>query len=231
MGESAGRRLSGHRELVSSSVGDDPAARSFLAANYRRGRPYMNAKVQLFQLQLSQYQHDQKYHKDIWLLSVHGRLNHFALHFCKYTGYLAEIIGEPNPSKFQRLVTDSFIVCLAAANTLNMQIAEELINHDINTADNLNDLASRLAKTSNANFSDHSVFLKHVAVEAGRLAKACESIDHLERYPSREVIAETVVDLFKTFLMAAHCNGMDIAREAKSRLLEVEKKHIFHGYL
>ena len=49
-----------------------------------------SAETILFTLQLEQFEHDEKYHREIARLTTHHRLNHMALHFAKYTGQLAD---------------------------------------------------------------------------------------------------------------------------------------------
>ncbi len=52
----------------------------------------MTVEEQLLAMQWAQLQHDERYHKEITLLSVADRMKHFALHMAKYLGYFAETL-------------------------------------------------------------------------------------------------------------------------------------------
>ena len=54
---------------------------------------HSSAADELFALQIAQLKHDEFYHREIARLTVHARLNHMALHLCKYVGQLADRLG------------------------------------------------------------------------------------------------------------------------------------------
>jgi len=51
-----------------------------------KGNHPKNVFEEIFELQLEQLRHDEKYHKEICSLSVKNRINHMVLHFAKYSG-------------------------------------------------------------------------------------------------------------------------------------------------
>ncbi len=186
---------------------------------------------ELFQLQLEQFRHDEVYHREISRLSVHQRLNHMALHFSKYTGQIAEICQTRDDALLQRAITDAFIISLCSANTLNMRIADQIEGCEMASISDLVDLGAVLAKRGEVENFNPLWFLKSMAIPTGRMAKGCESVDHLEPFPFNERIKESVVDICKTILIAASLRNLDLASAVRTRLAGVKEKLIFHGHL
>src|SRR5260221_5150544 len=85
----------------------------------------MTVQEQLLALQWSQLKHDELYHKEITLLPVADRMKHFALHMAKYLGYFAEAM-DSDSDRFERTLVDAFIIALAAANTLSLDLGKVL---------------------------------------------------------------------------------------------------------
>src|SRR5437868_13538203 len=73
-------------------------------------------------IQLDQFKHDETYHREIARLSTQDRLKHMALHFAKYAGNLAEPTSDEIALK--KAVTDTFIIAVSTANTLNVRVSE-----------------------------------------------------------------------------------------------------------
>jgi hypothetical protein len=161
----------------------------------------------LDRLQWEQFEHDEKYHREIARLTVQDRLKHMALHFTKYAG---EIFAGPSEDKFRRLVTDTLIIGISAANTLNIRLADNI------------------GQTDAGNASD---FDRHLVVAAGRMATACEKLDHLEDFPFRPHIAGEVVKIIDAALAVFMDKGWDVPTTIKDRLAPVKAKSIFFGKL
>lgn len=161
----------------------------------------------LDQLQWGQFEHDEKYHREIARLTVQDRLKHMALHFSKYAG---EIFAEPSDDKYRRLVTDTLIIAISAANTLNIRIADIVGQTE---ADNATD------------------FDRQLVIAAGRMATACEKLDHLEDFPFRTHIAGEVVKIINAALTVFFDKGWDVPSTIKNRLAPVKAKSIFYGKL
>lgn len=178
------------------------------------------ARNELFQLQLEQMRHDERYHPEISRLTVHHRLNHLALHFAKYAGRVATMVMEDNNSDIDRTLTDIFIIALSTANVLNLDLGKALSSR----------LAADLKVTDTQDGSLVGLLLP-VTIASGRMAKACESIDHLEAVKFREEISDCVVRLSTLSAEAANVRGLDIALEIRNRLEKVRAAKLFHGYL
>jgi hypothetical protein len=64
-------------------------------------------------LQRAQFDHDERFHREITRLSIEARLKHMALHFCKYTGRFAAVVHSPEDSSLRsKTITDTFIISL-----------------------------------------------------------------------------------------------------------------------
>lgn len=139
-------------------------------------------------LLLRQAKHDRLYHRDIDGLAKGPKLQHLALHFAKYIGRLAT--AEPSPSKthFVRTLTDFFIIALSASNALGLtsaQIAESLrrSKHIVQSVSGTNPVSAAQA------------LALRLAPPVGRLAKACEALDHLEDVPFAADMRSAVVEI------------------------------------
>ena len=161
----------------------------------------------LDRLQWEQFEHDEKYHREIARLTVQDRLKHMALHFAKYAG---EIFAEPSEDKFRRLVTDTLIIGISAANTLNIRLADIV---------------------GQAHTGDTSEFGRQLVIASGRMATACEKLDHLEDFPFRPHIAGEVVKIIDAALAVFMDKGWDAPISIKDRLVPVKAKSIFYGTL
>lgn len=161
----------------------------------------------LDRLQWEQFEHDEKYHREIARLTVQDRLKHMALHFAKYAG---EIFAGPSEDKFRRLVTDTLIIGISAANTLNIRLADNV------------------GQTDAGNASD---FDRQLVVAAGRMATACEKLDHLEDFPFRSHIAGEVLKIIDSAIAVFVDREWDVVISIKERLAPVKAKSIFYGKL
>lgn len=158
----------------------------------------------LARLQWAQFEHDEKFHREIARLTVQDRLKHMALHFAKYSGGLAE---EPDGEELCRLVTDVFVIALSSANILNLKLADR---HNELYRGNGGDFATK------------------VAISSGRMAAACEKMDHLEAFPFREKITEAVLDLLGAAIEFADRQCWDMPSLVAARLQPVKEKSIFY---
>lgn len=181
----------------------------------------------LLDLQWTQLSHDERYHKDVVILPLGERVKHMALHMAKYVGYLAEIEGD-DPERVSRVLTDAFIITLATANTLNQDLARDLgaLAADFDFRTTGQKLADELDSSS-----DVSGLLRPFARHAGALAKACESLDHMERFPFRDAMRESNLALFKLVIAAASARSLDLGALYTARLCVIEERSIFDDRL
>lgn len=186
----------------------------------------MTSTSSLLDLQWAQLTHDERYHKDIIVLPLGDRVRHMALHMAKYAGNIAEIEGD-DPQRVARILTDAFVITLATANALNQDLGQEVCGGGPT------DL-QRLGQTLASDFggsNDLTGLLRPFARHAGALAKACESLDHVESYPFREAMKSSNLALFKLVVSAAAVRALDLDALYKDRMREIEMRSIFDSRL
>ena len=191
----------------------------------------MTVRDELFTLQLEQLKHDQKYHRDICILPIHQRINHMALHFSKYSGRIAEYYGSNDARPLNSTIIDTFIISLVSANIMNILLADHIPFANDNELNSLKELGSSLVDNTDYDYRDRSWLLKAIAIPSGRLAKACESLDHIDTYSYREQMVKCTAEICVVALVAATTREIDLRQLAKQRLSEVESNLIFHGYV
>lgn len=181
----------------------------------------------LYQLQLNQLHHDERFHKEIVRLPVHQRISHMALHFAKYSGQLASEFLTPSCSEQQRskLIIDCFAIAVSSANILNIRISDRLLSDSTTDIDSIPELAEVYADEL-VTSSKYWLLLQSTSL-SGKIAKACESLDHLEPYDYREKFLDGVMGLIKVYMAAAHTLDIDIETALAERLHAVKKKSIF----
>lgn len=184
-----------------------------------------SARKVLFELQVEQHHHDETYHREIARLSLHHRLNHMALHFAKYAGKIAIANNE------QALVAvhiDIIIIALSTTNILNVQLWN-ILEHGDREFPGLvpfgRELATRLQKV----LKDRAELLRENAIATGRIAAACEKIDHLEDISFRTEIVAGVRQLAMLSIAFLALQGVDPAEAVRQRLRGVKERLVLHG--
>lgn len=158
-------------------------------------------------LQRRQYRHDLDFHPDILALSVVDRLKHMTLHQAKYAARLLDGSDDCNTKEFERLFTDVFIICLATANTL----LQDLSSCNIPGAPALN-----------------TPFKNRHLLAVGQMAKACESIDHLEDFPYRRHLSQANLEVARCVVAESERHSFNLTEAYCSRLDEVERNSPFN---
>ncbi|PXW76461.1 hypothetical protein C7451_105236 [Blastomonas natatoria] len=130
-----------------------------------------------------------------------------ALHFAKYAGRLQE---DSSNLTFKKVATDSLIIAISSANILNIDL----------TTEGLDCASSDSAREG---------FAKRLAIAAGRMAGACERLDHLEDFPFRAAITAEVLSILRACIDLFDAEGWLLAQEREKRLAPVKAKSIFHG--
>jgi hypothetical protein len=162
---------------------------------------------ELDQLQREQFEHDEKYHREIARLTVQNRLTHMTLHFAKYAGSLAEGCDE---ARLKQITTDVFVIALSSANILNTRLSD------------VGDLQSVDPVEAEADFA------RGLSIAAGRMSAACEKLDHLEDFPFRPVIRDGVIACAKTALAFCAFMNWNVGGMVRERLKGIKTKSIFH---
>lgn len=186
---------------------------------------------QLLTMQSQQYDHDEFFHKEITRLNIHQRLNHMALHFAKYAGKICNcILNAQDEQILKKTVIDSFIISTTCANILNIRISDKLSFSHTQMPESLLDLGYDVTNQLGIDTKDPLWLIKTYPIVVGELAKACESVDHLESYQYRESIADCVIKICSLMLVAASHLNIDLATEVSNRLTGVKKKSIFFDH-
>jgi hypothetical protein len=105
-------------------------------------------------------------------------------------------------------VTDTFIIAVSTANILNLRLSSAL---------------------DEADDPGENSFGQLLTIYAGRMAAACEKLDHLEDVPFRCVIRDSALALLQVATGESSRRGWDITSLTRDRLAEVKQKMIFHG--
>jgi hypothetical protein len=188
------------------------------------------AASRLYDLQVEQLTHDESFHKDVVILPLADRIKHMALHNAKYVGYFIDAVDAGDDGRFHAVLTDAFIITLATANTLNQNIGQALVPSGGQDID-LRSLGSSLTNGLSRGAGDPFAFVKAYARTVGKLAKACESWDHMEDLPYVAIMRASNVDLFKLIVAEAALRSLDLETLFRTRLRFIERRSIFHPTL
>lgn len=188
----------------------------------------MSSADELITFQEDQLRHDELVHKDILCLPIQTRIKHMVLHFSKYTGHLIEARETLNKDLLVATVVDSWIIVLASSNMLNLHLSEKLLPEKAKYKD-LQSLGLAFA-SSNSILCNNSydLALFELGKITGRMAKACESLDHMERFDSRGTLERCVIDIAQLLLAISAQLEIDLPSLLFRRWEEVERKSIFY---
>lgn len=166
----------------------------------------LNLTSALDQLQQNQFLHDETYHREIARLTVQRRLTHMTLHFAKYAGYLGEISVMENE---QKVLTDILIIGLSSANILNMRLSECI------------DFSPKNRAMTVAEYRNSLI------IATGKMAAACEKLDHLEDFPFRVVLCDNVRQIVQVTLNVFFERNIDVEVVIQERLSGIRSKALF----
>src|SRR5579872_723371 len=169
------------------------------------------AAMRFLEMQTIQLKHDERYHKDITLLNVGDRMKHMTLHMAKYA---ARFISPGSAGSGTALV-DAFIIALASANALNLDLGRELAAAQSSTFE---ELGCHVATERSLDRGHTFNFVRLFAEAMGSMAKATESLDHMEAFPSREVLAASILKIAELVVGEAWARNLDLSSEMASRL-------------
>jgi len=170
--------------------------------------PYVGSRSWEF-LQISQFKHDELFHREISRLSVKDRLSHMALHYAKYSGYL--FLRE---KEAEDIFVDILIISISTMNILNKKIEDNSIPYEI----------------SATNIKEYGLF-ECVVISSSRMASACERIDHLEVWDFNKEITEAVKSLISISVLFFENKNVDFFSKIEKRLSKVREKSIFFNFL
>ena len=103
----------------------------------------------LKRMQQEQQEYELRYHKDVCALPFQQRAPHMALHFCKYSGLVAESHERHDPEVLNGAIADIFINCAAGANIFSFSLSNKIPfadNEGIETFEDLGKIHSDYTK-------------------------------------------------------------------------------------
>lgn len=168
-------------------------------------------------LQWHQLVHDDAYHRDIASMPPATRMKHFALHMAKYAAYLLDADERGDSALAERTLIDAFAIILAIGNTMGQDLSRDLAGRNAGVSGDIEGAAAPVWRA----------FVK----ETGALAKACESLDHIEDLPFKVLIKQANTALAAVVLHGASQHGIDIVSAYKTRLREIEKRSPFDDFI
>jgi hypothetical protein len=180
-------------------------------------------------MQWRQLNHDELYHREIARLSVGDKMKHMTLHLSKYLGNLVEAVEAHDACCIEHQIVDAVIIITAAANTVNLNVAQSL-GPIVDQVGSLSELGLSLPSDRRRN-DPEGWLVKQLAIKIGRLAKACESLDHVEAYPFRERMQECLLDLYKLIISEAALRQLDIEARIEGRLDSIRSRHVFDCFM
>jgi hypothetical protein len=183
------------------------------------------AKDVLFDLQVEQHSHDEMYHREIARLSLHQRLNHMALHFAKYTGKIA---AAADTAGALPVYVDVLIIALSTANIINIALWDIIKSGDQDYP-SLQAVGRMLASEMAREMNEHAALVSATAIASGRMAAACEKIDHLEEINFRAEMRHSLASLCRLSLAVIAGHGFDPVNAVRERLNGVKQRLKLHG--
>ena len=189
----------------------------------------MSLFSQLKSLQWKQLQHDEKYHKEICLLTVQQRITHMTLHLSKYSAKLVSAAASNDQREMRKAVIDTLIIAFSSANIFGTLISSIAFSEEELLTDSIDDLSEKLLSLEQQGRLGYALELAiKINAESGKMCKSVESLDHLEAHPFKESLLNRISQIFRCSLaIAKHLEIVDICKEIEERLYFVEQKHIF----
>ena len=188
----------------------------------------MKAREEIEVLQSEQLEHDQLFHADILCLSAQKRACHMTLHIAKYSGQLTVAKQNQDRDLLSKTVIDTFIIFLATSNIFNKSLSEYPCVSRLVDIYTFNELAKNIESASTVSKNDIFTYASEgIAIQAGRMSKAIESLDHLENFPFVDCLLDALNEILEIVLVTSFFLGLELQTVVRERLREVEKKSIF----
>jgi hypothetical protein len=183
-----------------------------------------SAEEILLPLQKLQLAHDQAAHFDMLAFDLHKRLKHMVLHFFKYAGKIEAAREANDQQALRRTLIDTFVICMATANALNLSLGEH-IEAKAETG-NLDALVAALGKRAGGVdlFTDA---IRQLVRIGGQMAKAVESLDHMERGDCRVAMETLLPQLTTAVLGLLGQMPPGLEGDIRTRFAGIEQRSIF----
>lgn len=201
----------------------------------KSGSSYMSVKQILKKLETQQMAHDDRYHKDVWVLSTQGKIKHMAAHIGKYSGQILEQIRDPQDLvKVRKYVVDSLIINFSYANIFTYRLSNHLAAAHLQLS-SLEDLRNSIAQEYLSRKGYTKAKVEHgldlamdMCILASLILKSVESLDHVEDHPFRPNFNKYTVEIFEILITLAYIYDIsNIDALISDRMYEVEKRHEF----
>ena len=182
-------------------------------------------------LQCAQLWHDTHYHLDVWSLKVPARLNHYVLHLIKYIGDLADC-NQYDSIEVTNVLIDMSIILTCMSNAVNLDIYQNIYTKKLAAYSSLSTLQNNFDKICNREMLTEFA-LKCISV-TGKMAKALDKNEHLEKFDSRTIIENNIGYLMNETLMCISYKNINMKDLYINRLRDIEERSIFkqvHGTL
>lgn len=184
-------------------------------------------------MQWKQLQHDERYHKDICVLSVSQRARHMIFHLVKYSGQLLDAVRMGNEEQKLKCIVDAFIIVFSYANIFQYSISDlTVLASDSKFQWVVRDFGLMYLREKASQYGDEGITPMDLAIDLailiGEMAKTAEAFDHLEIHDFRENYNGYVKKAFG--ILTAHCmlaDYINIDERIANRLHQVEKKNPF----
>lgn len=205
----------------------------------RNRKQKMSAFKILKELEFKQLQHDNCYHKDIWVLNTQDKARHMAAHIGKYCGQLLEAIRiNQDEETIKKKLIDSLIINFSYANIFLCLVSEQLRRSSVTDQSSLDQLIHLVGQDyiSQQKYEESANCCLELAMDlciiSGKVLKTVESMDHMESHPYRENFESYSLSIFK--ILSALCRKYEIKEIDKAiadRLFAVEEKNPYFSDL
>ncbi|MDD0802320.1 hypothetical protein PTT44_07020 [Acinetobacter sp. Gutcm_16] len=201
----------------------------------KSGSSSMSVKQILKKLETKQIAHDDRYHKDVWVLSTQGKVKHMAAHIGKYSGQILEQIRDPQDLvKVRKYVLDSLIINFSYANIFTYRLSNHLAAAHLQLS-SLDDLRNSIAQEYLSRKGYTKAKVEHgldlamdMCILASQILKSVESLDHVEDHPFRPNFNKYTVEIFEILITLAYIYDIsNIDALISDRMYEVENRHEF----
>lgn len=178
-----------------------------------------------FELQSIQREHDSRNHTDIYTLPLFDKMNHYALHFAKYTSRLIpkrsdkEIIRE-----LRRTYTDAFLISLSASNAMNMDLDMEMRKIFSISPENISEYVKENNRFTPNELREYSRDV--LGISTGSIADTMEKRDHLDDVDSRGIITRSISEITEMILRGSYHIKYDIVSAALERRRKISELKI-----
>ena len=216
------------RSLPAGHGGPIDAISSSLRASQVRTGPWTvtmySAEEILLPLQRLQLAHDQAAHFDMLAFDLHKRLKHMVLHFFKYAGKIESARDSRDNVALRAILLDTFVICVATANALNLSLGKHVTGSS-ETKD-LDGLAAAVGKRF-PGVDLYTDAVRQLVLTGGRMAKAIESLDHMERGDCRAAMESLVPELTTAVIGLLGRTPQGLEDDLRARLASIEQRSIF----